>query len=269
MNYQKLISNRKSVREFKNKGIEAKYFNEIESYINNSKKLLPEINVEVKIFDNKDSYEKLNNIAGYNGYIIEAPHYVIILSDVKNGYIENSGYMGERLMLKAKDLGIDSCWITFKDSNAIKEKLDISSDKEVTAIIAIGYEDNKNTKNKSVSDRLGVEEIVYMGEWGNNANVVDLDERGLLDAFSYARMAPSSLNRQPWRFIIDGGNIVLAVKKDDFTSDYEGSIDTGIAMLYFGLIVDTTMFDLQWNVGSIDKDYKIPDDYEIVGYCSI
>lgn len=41
MNYQKLISNRKSVREFKNKGIEAKYFNEIESYINNSKKLLP------------------------------------------------------------------------------------------------------------------------------------------------------------------------------------------------------------------------------------
>ena len=172
-------------------------------------------------------------------------------------------------MLKAKDLGIDSCWITFKDSNAIKEKLDISSDKEVTAIIAIGYEDNKNTKNKSVSDRLGVEEIVYMGEWGNNANVVDLDERGLLDAFSYARMAPSSLNRQPWRFIIDGGNIVLAVKKDDFTSDYEGSIDTGIAMLYFGLIVDTTMFDLQWNVGSIDKDYKIPDDYEIVGYCSI
>lgn len=154
----------------------------------------------MKIFDNKDSYEKLNNIAEYKGYMIDAPHYVIILSDAKNGYIENSG---------------------------------------------------------------------YMGEWWKNENVIELDERGLLDAFSYARMAPSSLNRQPWRFIIDGVNIVLAVKKDDFTSDYEGSIDTGIAMLYFSLILDTTMLDLQWNVGSVDKDYKIPDDYEIVGYCSI
>ena len=65
------------------------------------------------------------------------------------------------------------------------------------------------------------------------------------------------------------GIFVLAVKKDGFASDYEASIDTGIAMLYFSLIIDTTMFDLKWNVGNVDKDYKIPDDYEVVGYCSI
>ena len=108
-----------------------------------------------------------------------------------------------------------------------------------------------------------------MDEWGNNASVTDLEERYLLDAFSYARMAPSSFNRQPWRFIIDGGKVILAVKTDDFSSDYESSIDTGIAMLYFSLIIDTTMFDLKWHVGSLDKDYKVPDDYKIVGYCNI
>jgi nitroreductase len=269
MNYKKLILNGKSVREFKNNNIEEKYFNEIESHIKSSKKLLPEINIEVKIFDKKNIYEKLDKIAGYNGYMIEAPNYVVILSDVKKGYIENSGYIGERLILKARNLDIDSCWITFKNTDVIKEKLDISSDKEVTAIIALGYEENKNTKSKSGSDRLGVEKIVYMDEWGKNSSVTDLEERGLLDAFSYARMAPSALNRQPWRFIIDGGNIILAVKKDDFTSNYERGIDTGIAMLYFGLIIDTTMFDLKWSIGNINKDYKIPDNYEIVGYCSI
>ncbi|MEG1411718.1 MAG: nitroreductase family protein [Terrisporobacter sp.] len=269
MDYKKLISNGKSVREFKNDSIEEKYFTEIETHITNAKRLLPKINIEVKIYDKKDCYEKLKNIAGYNGYMIEAPNYVLILSDVSNGYIENSGYIGERLILKGRDLGIDSCWITFKDSHAIKEKLDISSEKEVTAIIALGYEDNKNTKNKSGSERLSVEEIVYMNEWGKNANVAELEERGLLDAFNYARMAPSALNRQPWRFIIDGGNIILAVRKDDFNNNYEGSIDTGIAMLYFSLIIDTTMFDLQWNLDNINKDYKIPNDYEIVGYCGI
>lgn len=269
MDYKKLISNGKSVREFKNISIENKYFNEITRYIKNSKKLLPKIDLEVKIFDNKDCYEKLKHIAGYNGHMIEAPSYAVILSDVKKGYIENSGYIGERLILKARDLEIDSCWITFDDSDAIKEKLDISSDKEVTAIIALGYENSKNTKNKSGSERLSVEKIVYMDEWGINASATELEERGLLDAFSYARMAPSTLNRQPWRFIIDGESIILAVKKDDFTNNYERSIDAGIAMLYFGLIIDTTLFDLKWNIDKTDKDYKIPDDYEIIGYCSI
>lgn len=269
MDYKNLISNGKSVREFKNKEIKEKYFKEIEDYIRNNKKLLPEINIECEVFSKEESYEKLKNIAGYNGHMIEAPHYLILLSDKEQGYIENSGYIGERIILKARDLEIDSCWVTFTDSNLIKEKLGILSDKEVTAIIALGYGENKNAKSKRALDRLGIEEIVYMNEWGKNANIDELDERGLLDAFSYARMAPSVLNRQPWRFIVDGGKVILVVKKDDFTSEYEKGIDAGIAMLYFGLIIDTTMFDLRWSMGDIDKDYKVPSDYEVIGYCNI
>ena len=269
MNYKKLILDGKSVRDFKEKPIEAECFNEIESYIKKSKKLLPELNIELKIFDSRETYEKLKNVAGYNGHMIKAPSYAVILSDVKQGYIENSGYIGERLILKARDLDIDSCWVTFNDSDIIKEKLDISSNKEVTAIIALGYGIDKTIKNKSGSERLGVEKIVYMDKWGINTSIDELEERGLLDAFSYARMAPSTLNRQPWRFIIDGGKIILAVKKDDFTSNYERGIDAGIAMLYFGLIIDTTLFDLKWNLDKIDKDYNIPEDYEVIGYCSI
>lgn len=269
MDYKKLISNGKSVREFLNKDIDSKNFNELEVYMNNSKKLLPEIDMEIQVFNNKNFYESLKNLIGYNGFLINAPNYVVILSEIKDKYIENSGFVGERLILKARDLGIDSCWITFKDSNIVKDKLGILSDKEVTAIIALGYEDDKNTKNKSGSERLSVEEIVYMNKWGENANLSELEERGIFEAFSYARMAPSTLNRQPWRFIIDGEKVILTVKKDDSISKYERSIETGIAMLYFSLIVDTTMFDLRWNLENIDKDYKIPDEYEFVGYCSI
>lgn len=269
MDYKKLISNRNSVREFKNTSLESKYFSEIENYIKNSKKLLPEIEVEIKIFDHKDIYSNLKDTAGYNGYMIEAPHYVVVFSEIKNGYIENSGYLGESIILKAGDLGIDSCWVTFKNSNIIKKNLSISSDKEVTAIIALGYEDKSKQRNKTISERLGVQEIVFINEWENNASVTELEERFLLDAFTYARMAPSSFNRQPWRFIIDGGKVILAVKKDDFTSRYEGSIDTGIVMLYFNLIIDATIFDLKWHVGNIKKDYKIPENYKIVGYCNI
>lgn len=270
MNYKNLISNKRSVRKFKNQAIKESDFILMKECVSSSKKLIPQIEIDIKVFSKDEAYQKLEKIAGYNGHMIEAPNYIIILSDTSSGYIENSGYIGEKLILKARDIGIDSCWVTFEDSSLIKEKLEIISDKEVTAIIALGYGDIVKTKSSSSgSDRLGVDKIVYMDEWGKNSSIDVLEERGLLDAFSFARMAPSTLNRQPWRFIIDGGKVILAVRKDEFASDYEGKIDVGIAMLYFGLIIDITLFDLKWTLGNVNKDYKIPKDYEIVGYCNI
>ncbi|RDY27344.1 nitroreductase [Romboutsia weinsteinii] len=270
MNYKELISNKRSVREFKNKEVKKSDFDSIIEYISNSKRLLPNISIYIKVFSKDDAYSKLNKIAGYNGHMIEAPYYIIILSEAKEGYIENSGYVGEHLTLKARDLGIDSCWVTFENSCLIKERLGIVSNKDITAILALGYGDVGTSKSsKNSSERLSVDKIVYLDEWGNSTSLEVLEERGLLDAFSFATMAPSTLNRQPWRFIVDGGKVVLVVRKDEFASTYEGKIDVGISMLYFGVIIDTTMFDLKWNIGKIDKDYKIPADYEIVGYCNI
>ncbi|MCC0703175.1 nitroreductase family protein [Clostridioides sp. ES-S-0049-02] len=289
MNYKTIILNRKSVREYKKTDIKKEYLSEIKKYSESCKKLVPEIDVDIRVMNRSEVFDNLDKIAGYKGNMIDAPSYIIILSEVKDNYIENSGYIGENIIFKVTDLGIGSCWVTFEDSKKVLDKLGIDSDKEVTGIIAIGYGENaSNTKvlnatktgdNYSKSDmqvvsdnsssRLGVEEVVYMDEWGNNANTNILEERALLDAFHYARLAPSTLNRQPWRFIVDGGVVVLAVRKDGHTNLYEEKIDVGIVMLYFATIISATMFELKWNLGTQDKDYKIPEDYKIVGYCNI
>ena len=47
--------------------------------------------------------------------------------------------------------------------------------------------------------------MVYMGEWEKKATVDELLDRALYEPLSCATMAPSTLSRQPWRFIIDGG----------------------------------------------------------------
>lgn len=285
MDYKKLIIEGKSCRFYKTTPISEESFKELEKFLDSTKKLVNDIPVEIKPFSNV--VEKLKGIAGYHGNIVEAPNYIVLLSDVKDYYIENAGYIGESLILKARDLGLGTCWITFKSSDEIKKALDISSDKEVVAIIAIGYPDNPKGSKKSsvkVGDnyskasmdlasttpyKLGVEDIVYVDTWGNNATIDLLEERYLIDAFSISRLAPSTLNQQPWRFIIDGGKVVLAIKQDDFASDYERSIDTGIALLYFSIVIDTTLFDLQWTLGEIENTYNVPDDYKIVGYCNV
>ncbi|GAA0239121.1 nitroreductase family protein [Metaclostridioides mangenotii] len=291
MDYKALISNRKSIREFKDTPIKQEQLVELEKFSDSCKKLVPNIEVEIKLLDNsRDKVsEKLQNIAGYKGNMIEAPNYIFILSEVVDNHIENAGYIGENIVLKATEIEIDSCWITFEDSEKILDKLEISSNKNISAIIALGYEatsykkkivnptktgesyslSNMEIVDNDTSTRLGVEEIVYIDEWGKNIDAETLAERALLDAFNYARMAPSTLNRQPWRFIVDGGKVILAVRNDEYTNTYESKIDAGIVMLFFESIVRTTLFDTSWTLEKTDKTYNIPSDYKYIGYCNI
>ena len=78
MDYKNLILNRKSVREFKDTSIDSKYFGEIENYSNNSKKLWPEIEVEMRMYDFKDCYDNINELAEYNVYLIQTIFYISI-----------------------------------------------------------------------------------------------------------------------------------------------------------------------------------------------
>lgn len=289
MEYKALIENKKSVREYKKIPLKEEQVKEIKSYIGSCKRLVSDIEIDIRFMDNNAVYQQLDGFAGYKGHMINAPHYIIILSENKDNYIENSGYIGEEVCLKAKELEIGSCWITFEKSKTVIEKLSIITDKEVTGIIALGYDLNVNSKtvmnavktgenyskadmkvvSTGASNRLGLEEVVYMNEWGNHATVSELEERALLEAFSCATLAPSALNRQPWRFIVSNGTVILAVRQDDQSNTYEQKIDAGIVMLYFEAIISETLFKLNWILGNIDKDYKIPNDYSVVGYCNI
>jgi len=287
MDYKNLIRKVKSVRDYKNVTVNHEILYELKLFYKNEKKLIDNIELEVFVKSKDDIYEQLKGLAGYKEKMIEAPHYLIVLSEDKDHYIENTGYIFENVMLKAYELGVGSCWITFKDGDAIKKKLMINSDKKLTAIIALGYDDNKskvvyenvsdynpskaNIKKveDNTSDRLGVEDIVFIKEWGKRATVDELTSRGILDGFYYGRLAPSTLNRQPWRFIVDDEVVVLAIRKDDYINSYEDKIDSGIVMLYFESIIDNTLFDVTWNLGKPEKVYNVPDDFLIVGYCNI
>lgn len=286
MDYKSLIMNGKSVRQFKDDVVDEKILNELEKFVLECKKLVPSIKIEARFFEGNDNYKRLYGIAGYKGVMIEAPNYLVLLSEDKPQHLENAGYVGERTILKARDMGVDSCWVSYEDRDMVKKALGIETDFEVVALIALGYEDTKKNvesisnsgdnysnadinKNMNSSERISLDEMVYIDEWGNSASSEVLEERALLEAFSYARMAPSALNKQPWRFIVDGGKVVLAIDSNNYKGSYINKIDAGIIMLYFGVILDVTMFDSKWGFDDLNKDYKIPENYTVVGYCNI
>lgn len=288
MDYKSLIVNGRSVRHFKETAVDAAKILELQAFIADCKKLVPSIAIEAKFFAGDDTYKRLYGIAGYQGVMIEAPNYLVLLSEDKPQHLENAGYVGERAILKARDLGLDSCWISYSDRDMVKTVLNLDTDMEVVALIALGYAsstkkvegiaktgDNYSQAEMSVkkmgsnSERISLEEMVYIDKWENSATSEILEERALLDAFSYARMAPSALNKQPWRFIVDGGRVILAIDNENYSGSYLNKIDAGIIMLYFGVILDITMFDSKWGFDNLDNDYGIPSNYKVVGYCNI
>ncbi|MFA9424460.1 MAG: nitroreductase family protein [Sedimentibacter sp.] len=285
MNYKDIISKVKSVRDYKKEEISPQKINELKEYFNIGKRLIGDIEIEVLFKNKNEVYEQLKDAAGYNEFMIEAPHYMVFLSEEKDHYIENTGYAAQDLMLKAWSFGIGSCWVTFKDGEEIKNKLNIKSDKKLTALISLGVDANKSkvineqvdkynpTKadikvvENNVAERLDIREVVFMNKWGNNADLDELVNLGLIDGFVSARRAPSTRNRQPWRFIVDNEKIVLTLRQDAYANEYEEKIDTGIIMLYFKAVIDSTLFDIACNLESPEKNYEIPSDYKIVGYC--
>jgi len=298
MKTNKIIKDRRSVREYKEKKVDMHLIEDLLEVIKNKKKLKDDIKISFEFVENgEELYEKLDGLVGYFGKVIKAPHYIYITSETKDGYLENSGYLGEELALKAADLGLGTCWIEVSENtNKVKEILNIREDEDIIGLLALGYPKKEkrvagiyNTKGKSispltefgypnidikysdkpVSDRKSIEDIVYLKEWGEKTTIEELEARGMAEVFYYMRLAPSWGNRQPWKFILDGEKVVLAVEKDEKIGEKIVRIEAGIAMLYFELMSHELGIPGEWRLEKIKKHYNVPKNFFIAGYYKI
>lgn len=139
MNYSAMIQNRRSVHAFREKEVPSEAIGQLRSYYEKTcPRLVPEIATELIVLD-KDAQPALESSAGYNQFLIGAPHYLLLMSAPHSYAAINAGYMMEDLVLKLTELDIDTCWMTFTDSDKIKKALSLTTPLEVAAIVAFGY----------------------------------------------------------------------------------------------------------------------------------
>lgn len=120
MNYSAMIQNRRSVHAFREKEVPSEAIGQLRSYYKKTcPRLVPEIATELIVLD-KDAQPALESSAGYNQFLIGAPHYLLLMSAPHSYAAINAGYMMEDLVLKLTELDIDTCWMTFTDSDKIK-----------------------------------------------------------------------------------------------------------------------------------------------------
>ena len=283
MKYMEKIEKRRSIREFRNKDLDPLIIREIEEKFSGLHKLIPYIPVEL-VVRTGDTRLRLEGVAGYRGKSFMAPAYLIVLSEKDDNYVENVGYITEDLCLTLTEMGISHCWLTVADSNAVKKAALIDSPREAVAVIACGYGKKEKTKKRldilnpssvlfrkregHVAPKIAQEEMVYQDRWGNP---VDWNAGGmdpLLDqAFYAASLAPSFLNRQPYRYVLKDSLIILCVKREEMTSDLDTLLDLGATMLNFDAIA-SQQDEIDWIMGAPADiaSIGVPEDYEIAAY---
>lgn len=289
MNDRQLIEDRQSVREFKRRTIPDEDLNEMRDFFSGTKRLLPDIRTELKIFTDPDMKNRLEGVVGYRGLAFGAPAYLVVFSEDKDHYLFNAGFIGEQLCLKLTDMEIDHCWLTVHDTDAAKRALLTDTGLEPAVILAAGYGKavsakprldietpsmlKYNKREEHIAPKIAQDDMVFSGTWGTpmdwSENAVD----PLLDEALYAAsLAPSFLNRQPYRFIVRNASVVLCAKQEEITTIADTALDVGATMYNFDAIyAQRSIGRNHWIIGLPDdaESLNVPPDYSVVGYYPI
>lgn len=288
MDYRALIQNRKSFRAFQDKQVSARDLNKLNQYYQKSvRRLFPEVRTELQIFSTP-ARTALEGAAGYNQFLVGAPQYLVLLSEPHAYAHMNAGFIMEDLILKLTEMDLNTCWLTFADSDDVKKALNIDSELEVAAIAAFGY-GKKTVKRlrlnfRSMSDvdivaqhryveqKKSVYDMVFMDTWGN---IYKLDDHiGFFDDMLWeslyaATLAPSYLNRQAYGFVIHPAGISLVSCPDTYNVPIDGALSLGIVLHHFASVAEKWIGKVIWRFGKSTAELELPEGHEIVATCAL
>ena len=265
MNYAALIQNRKSVRAFREKQVPFQTLEQLKAYYRDGiQRLIPEIGTELYFFGT-DAREALEGAAGYHKFLVGAPQYLVLLTENHPQAGLNAGFVMEDLILKLTDLQLDSCWVTFTDSDHVKDALGLESDLQVAAIVAFGYGEKTtrrlrlNIKSMSNIDiiakrqyfepKVSVRELVHREQWGSRdglGDAIGFYDDMLWEAFYAASLAPSYLNRQAYGFLLKSGSVTLVSKPDEYNTPIDADLSLGIVLHHFTAVARDWAGNLRW-----------------------
>jgi len=211
----------------------------------------------VFITSTKQDRESLKGLITYG--MIKNPTGFIIGAVEKSSYhLEDFGYLMEKNILKATDLGLGTCWLggTF-NSSGFARKIALKNNEVVPAVTPAGY---------AVS-RISVMDSVVRNASGADkrkpwSSLFFTDDKPLSveQAGNYAtplemvRLAPSANNFQPWRVIKESRQDIFyfylkrmpGIKQMFFMKADLQRLDIGIAMCHFALAAEENGLKGAW-----------------------
>ena len=180
---------------------------------------------------------------------------------------EAFGYAFEKLVLYAESLGIGTTWIAgTMDRPAFEKAMELKADEVMPCVSPLGYPAKRMSlremmmrKGVKADSRFDFSELFFDGSFEKPLS----ENTSMLEALEMVRWAPSAVNRQPWRAVIDGKQAHFYEKKSKGYVDATGwdlqKVDLGIALYHFACA-----FDENVQLSIADPGLSVPDGVEYV-----
>lgn len=199
---------RHSVRQYTDKAIEAEKREILNALV---KQINQEAGLHVQIL--YDEPKCFDSFMAHYGKFSGVKNYIALVGKKSPRLEEILGYYGEKLVLKAQELGLNTCWValTKGKSAAVMDK-----GEKQGCLITLGYGETQGIvhKNKSLSEVCNYKE--GMPEWFKAGMEAVL-------------LAPTAMNQQKFFFTLEGSDTVKATAGSGFYT----KTDLGIVRYHF------------------------------------
>lgn len=196
MNVYEAIFVRKSVRNYIMEAVNPQILEDIGNYYREIPALFSGVETELGIVDNTKKQQKLHGLFG-----IKAPYYLAIYSEEKDKYLMNAGYILQQLSLYLTARGLGSCYM---GGAVVKGTQERRGNKRLVIMMAFGKAKGSVTRKQVEAKRIPIKELCVYKETPRQWI------RQILEA---GRLAPSSMNTQPWRFVVYDNRVHIFSKK--------------------------------------------------------
>ena len=209
MDLMEAMKARHSVRQYMDKPLEKKAVEELQAEIDACNQ---ESGLHIQLVRNEP--KAFDGFMAHYGKFSGVTNYIAMIGKKGPDLEEKCGYYGERLVLKAQQMGLNTCWVAMTYSK-IKTAFRIDDGEKLCIVISIGYGKNQGSAHKVKTADEVVKGDGAQPEWF----------RAGVEA---ALFAPTAMNQQKFTFALSGNRVSVKAGMGFYTK-----IDLGIVKYHF------------------------------------
>ena len=211
MDNTELMKARHSVRQYMETPLEEGVINALEKEIDACN---DESGLHIQLVKNEP--KAFNGFMAHYGKFSGVTNYIALIGPKNEGLDEACGYYGERLVLKAQKLGLNTCWValTYKK---VPSAFEIRRGEKLALVIALGYGKTQGAAHKTKTP-------------AEVSNVTPESPQWFKDGVDAALLAPTAMNQQQFMLTLKD-DVVEATARPGVCA----KVDLGIVKYHFEL----------------------------------
>ncbi len=208
MEILEIMQQRHSVRQYSSTPIEPEKRAVLDALVQESNREA-ELHIQI-LYDEPKCFD---SFMAHYGKFSGVQNYIALVGKRSPKLDEKLGYYGEKIVLKAQELGLHTCWVAMSHG---KSKAVVDKGEKQVCLISLGYGTTPGIAHQSKPIQQVCQNAAQMPDW-------------FVKGMEAALLAPTAMNQQKFHFTLQPDGTVQATCGSGFYT----KLDLGIARYHF------------------------------------